>query len=319
MTAACLEHPEIENQSQPQSPAYYAIIPSYVRYCRDLEPSAKLLYGEITALSNQYGYCWATNRHFSELYDVDPRTIQRWLESLKEQGFIEIDLIKNGFQWQRKIWISQEIKKISTTRQNCRNGTTKVSSSYDKNAVYNNTLNTTNKQQQEPSAPSASPIAAVSSEIKPKDYAKPYEKKKKTPIPESLAKLGIPLSDMEWICTHYDTPTIEHAVSWVVHPLVKVKQSLPQALKWACREKPELPSSPEDKVVKNKELASKVIQASNIPSTCDADLLNEYVLFYFKTSNHPGTAIRYTESKFDELLLDACKKYNFTPKQKKAA
>jgi hypothetical protein len=34
----------------------FAVIPSCVRYCKDLEPNAKLLYAEITALSDSEGY-----------------------------------------------------------------------------------------------------------------------------------------------------------------------------------------------------------------------------------------------------------------------
>lgn len=89
--------------------AYYATIPAPVRYCKELEPNAKLLYGELTALSEQEGYCWATNAHFAELYDVDIRTVKRWLESLKKQKFISIDADEKG---DRRIWISPEIKKV---------------------------------------------------------------------------------------------------------------------------------------------------------------------------------------------------------------
>ena len=45
---------------------YYAVIPAYVRYDKDLTPNAKLMFGELTALSNDKGYCYASNKYFSE-------------------------------------------------------------------------------------------------------------------------------------------------------------------------------------------------------------------------------------------------------------
>lgn len=74
---------------------YYAIIPSNVRYDSRLCPSAKLMYGEITALSNEKGYCWATNQYFAELYDVSTKTITRWLKELQQYGYIIVILNKN--------------------------------------------------------------------------------------------------------------------------------------------------------------------------------------------------------------------------------
>lgn len=96
-----------------QQPAYYAVIPADVRYCKTVEPCARLLYGEITALTSKEGFCWASNEYFAELYQVDTRTITRWLQSLNEHNFIQIDTVKVGMKWDRKIWI----KEISTTRQ----------------------------------------------------------------------------------------------------------------------------------------------------------------------------------------------------------
>lgn len=105
--------------SHSSHPNYYAIIIAPVRYCKDLEPSAKLLYGEISALCNQEGYCWATNKHFAELYDVDQKTVSRWIESLREKGFIHVELDRSSFGTSRKIWIIQE--KI-TAGQKCPGG-----------------------------------------------------------------------------------------------------------------------------------------------------------------------------------------------------
>jgi hypothetical protein len=78
-----------------EKPTYYAIIPANVRYS-NLKPNAKLLYGEITALSNKLGYCYATNNYFSDLYNVSKNTISSWLSDLKKLGFITIDLERNS-------------------------------------------------------------------------------------------------------------------------------------------------------------------------------------------------------------------------------
>lgn len=69
-------------------PSFYAIIPASVRYDPDLSANAKLLYGEITALCNAYGYCFASNEYFAALYSVDDRTIRRWLNQLEEKNYI---------------------------------------------------------------------------------------------------------------------------------------------------------------------------------------------------------------------------------------
>ena len=73
--------------------AYYAIIPAEVRYDPDLPPNAKLLYGEITALSHETGYCWASNRYFAELYGASIRSVKNWIGALSEKGYIQIKLI----------------------------------------------------------------------------------------------------------------------------------------------------------------------------------------------------------------------------------
>ena len=68
--------------------SYFAIIPASVRYDRRLTPNAKLLYGEITALCNEKGYCWAHNSYFAELYEVSTRSISKWINQLIEYGYI---------------------------------------------------------------------------------------------------------------------------------------------------------------------------------------------------------------------------------------
>ena len=94
-----------------QQKAYYAIIPANVRYDKDLVPNAKLLYGEITALCNEKGYCWATNQYFAELYNVSDRTIKNWISQLTDKGYIQRSVkYREGTKEieQRKLFIGRE-------------------------------------------------------------------------------------------------------------------------------------------------------------------------------------------------------------------
>ena len=77
-----------------ETPNYYAIIPANVRYA-DLKPNAKLLYGEITALSNKHGFCFASNKYFAELYKVNKNTISSWISDLKNYGFVTVKIERN--------------------------------------------------------------------------------------------------------------------------------------------------------------------------------------------------------------------------------
>ena len=71
-----------------EKPGYYAIIPASVRYDKQLPQGAKLLYGEITALTNKNGYCWASNDYFAKLYSVSIGTIKSWLKCLEDKSDI---------------------------------------------------------------------------------------------------------------------------------------------------------------------------------------------------------------------------------------
>ncbi len=92
------------------NPNYYAVIPANVRYS-NLKPNAKLLYGEITALSNKTGYCFASNTYFAELYNVSKNTVSRWISDLKKLGFITIQIERNSNKeiTKRIIGIAQKV------------------------------------------------------------------------------------------------------------------------------------------------------------------------------------------------------------------
>lgn len=123
---------------------YYAVIPANVRYDEMLKDKAKLLYGEITALTNEKGFCWASNSYFAELYNVTKETISRLLRNLSDRGYIEIEIIyKNKEIVGRKIYIQTSIpidKKVNTYCKNNQEGIdANINTPIDEKVKENNT------------------------------------------------------------------------------------------------------------------------------------------------------------------------------------
>ncbi|HGZ9781292.1 TPA: helix-turn-helix domain-containing protein [Staphylococcus aureus] len=86
-------------------PSYYSIITANVRYDNRLTDSEKLLFAEITSLSNKYGYCTASNGYFATLYNVVKETISRRISNLTKFGYLKIEIIKEGNEVkQRKMY-----------------------------------------------------------------------------------------------------------------------------------------------------------------------------------------------------------------------
>ena len=151
-------------------PSYYAIIPSNVRYCKDLEPNAKLLYGEITALCNKEGYCWAGDQYFADLYGAGLSTIKTWIASLKKLGFIWTEPYNDGFKRKRRIYIVELKKSI----QSLENETIEENKTIDglenktigrvKNETSYNMCNNTSRIKQQHKKVATAPVVVFSSD-----------------------------------------------------------------------------------------------------------------------------------------------------------
>lgn len=117
-----------------QKPSYYAIISAEVRYDKNLSANAKLLYGEITCLTNENGFCFATNRYFADLYEKSKVTVSKWISELVVSGYIstsytykegskEIDkryisILKGGIKENLKGGIKENFKDNNTSINN---------------------------------------------------------------------------------------------------------------------------------------------------------------------------------------------------------
>ncbi|MFZ4705566.1 MAG: helix-turn-helix domain-containing protein [Bacteroidales bacterium] len=95
-------------------PNYFAVIPATVRYDDSLQPLARLLYGEITALSNIEGFCYASNAYFAKLYNVETNTISAWINALAKAGHVTTVIDKDSGN-KRRIYISDPITKNRDT------------------------------------------------------------------------------------------------------------------------------------------------------------------------------------------------------------
>lgn len=115
-----------------ERPNYYAIIPANIRYDADLTANAKLLYGEITALCNEKGYCWATNEYFANLYGVSKTSISKWISSLIQKEYIFSETIyKEG----TKEILNRYLRIVKDPIEE------KLKDYNDNNTIINNTIN----------------------------------------------------------------------------------------------------------------------------------------------------------------------------------
>ena len=97
-----------------EKPNFYAILPADVRYDKRLKPMEKILYSEITSLTNKEGYCYAQNSYFAELYEVHKNTISTWVTHLVEVGYLRLEI--NYYEGtknikERRLYISTPINK----------------------------------------------------------------------------------------------------------------------------------------------------------------------------------------------------------------
>jgi len=90
-------------EQETQKPNFWAIIPATVRYDDVIGSTAKLLFAEITSLSNQEGYCWASNNYFASLFKISITQVSRLVSSLEDRGFIKT-FVDSSAGNQRKIY-----------------------------------------------------------------------------------------------------------------------------------------------------------------------------------------------------------------------
>ena len=93
------------NQTPQQS--FFTVIPATVRQDDQLSTNAKILYGDIVALANASGYCFASNQYFTETLGVTERSVTRLIAKLAARGHIRGRILrdqKSGLVTGRRIY-----------------------------------------------------------------------------------------------------------------------------------------------------------------------------------------------------------------------
>ena len=163
-----------------EQPNYFGVLPAKVRYDDNLNSNAKLLFCELTALSNKEGYCFATNSYFAKLYKCSTRSISAWFSELQKYGYIHIEIIKEKGTF-RKIYPLMDSAGVGMTVPTGTNeisngGTNEISNGYEQpfhTKEYkenNNTSFNNNKEESEKQVFTPSPETKGT---KPKRKKKP--------------------------------------------------------------------------------------------------------------------------------------------------
>lgn len=153
-----------------EKPSYYAIIPANVRYDKDLPPMAKLLYGEITCLTQKNGFCWATNAYFAELYGMSKDRISKLIGILEKKGYISVHVERNEKNEVVKRYIKLSVAEIPIPSvENNENSTVKNNDTPTVKNNEENNINLNNTRMNNTSIKEVSPVGGhVPKTIEPK-------------------------------------------------------------------------------------------------------------------------------------------------------
>lgn len=209
-----------------EKPNYYAVIPSTVRYDQLLTANAKLLYGEITCLTDQDGNCYAGNEYFAKLYEVSTVSISKWVAQLVSANYISVKYVyKDGTKQilKRIITLSLGGKEKLTTYITKVNGGGKEKFKdnidiYNTHGDYNNHGNYNTHGLSNNNNNIITPKKLKTKEypekvVKVYDYFKALFEGENT-VPKTTAQKEKWLDAIEYFKKHYDLKEVYYAVKW---------------------------------------------------------------------------------------------------------
>lgn len=79
-----------------REPSFFSVIPYPVLVSQDLKPNSKILYGIITSLATQKGYCYASNSYLAKIIGSSNGAVSRYVAELVDYGFLGSEYVKQG-------------------------------------------------------------------------------------------------------------------------------------------------------------------------------------------------------------------------------
>lgn len=80
----------------------YIVLDDSIVKSNSINSTDKLVYGVIKALSNNLGYCYASNDYISKKVNLSKRTITKSISNLRKANYIRVETIK----YQRNIYLT---------------------------------------------------------------------------------------------------------------------------------------------------------------------------------------------------------------------
>jgi len=241
----------------------------------------KCLLAELNSLDGANG-CFASNEYLCNFFNERERKIQEGISKLKSLGYIWVESFDGRTRVLKTTLDPKSDKPLFSTPEVSKSAPLPSTKSAPLSYIENKEEN---KQQQESCV-----VVAVFACLKDLD------------IPEK-DKIEISNSNME--------SRVKNAVAYATHPSTKLTKGLVQAIKWACKEQPEIPKTVADISIENKAYAQNLVsKISKVPHAI-FEALNLTVEIAYVTGQSDPFVLHYTENGFKDQLHNGLRKFGY--------
>ena len=85
---------------------WYAVITARVLMSKELSHAEKLLMAVVSNLSNEKGYCYASNAYIGDCLGLSNKSVSRYINGLKSKGYLGVIIYKQESQQIEARWLT---------------------------------------------------------------------------------------------------------------------------------------------------------------------------------------------------------------------